>query len=120
MAQVIVSIDGKTFRMVCAEGEEAHLSRLAALLDAKIALMRRDFGEIGDLRLTVMAALTFIDEVAELQERLSASAAETEAVEARAVQLLHHQGAREKALAATLERMTQRIERITDMITGKG
>ncbi|MCG6122529.1 MAG: cell division protein ZapA [Microvirga sp.] len=65
MAQVTVTIAGKTYRMACADGEEAHLEGLAAALDAKITQMRDAFGEIGDMRLQVMAALTVVDELTE-------------------------------------------------------
>jgi hypothetical protein len=58
MPQVVVNIDGKTYRMACGEGEEPHLTALAAEVDRKIAELREGFGQIGDLRLTVMAAIT--------------------------------------------------------------
>jgi cell division protein ZapA len=62
--------------MACEEGQEAHLEALAKGFDAKIAEMRKAFGEIGDMRLHVMAALTFIDELNELKERMSILEAE--------------------------------------------
>lgn len=76
MAQVTVTIAGHTYRIACAEGEEAHLERLAAAYDAKIAEMRAAFGEIGDLRLHVMAAMTQADELDATKRRLAALEAE--------------------------------------------
>ena len=70
MTQVTVTINGRQFRMACEDGEEAHLTRLAADLDQRIARLRARFGEIGDTRLTVMAALTLGDELAETSERM--------------------------------------------------
>ena len=58
MPQINVTINGRQFRMSCEAGEEAHLTELAADLDTRIARLRARFGEIGDTRLTVMAALT--------------------------------------------------------------
>ena len=58
MPQVNVTINGRQFRMACEDGEEPHLLRLAEDLDARITRLRGRFGEIGDTRLTVMAALT--------------------------------------------------------------
>jgi cell division protein ZapA len=72
MSQVTVSIAGHTYRIACAEGEEPHLQNLAALYDSRIADMRASFGEIGDLRLHVMAAITLADELAEARKRLEA------------------------------------------------
>ena len=57
MPQVNVTISGKAYRMACGEGEEPHLEALAQLYDGKIEEMRQAFGEIGDMRLHVMAAL---------------------------------------------------------------
>ncbi len=71
MPQVNVTIAGKAYRMACGDGEEAHLESLAALYDGKIEEMRRAFGEIGDMRLHVMAALMVADEVSELKQRIA-------------------------------------------------
>lgn len=72
MAQVNVSIAGRTYRMACDDGEEPHLERLAQQLDAKITELRGHFGEIGDQRITVMAALTIADDLSATGRRVSA------------------------------------------------
>ena len=69
MPQVNVTIAGKAYRMACGEGEEPHLEGLAQFYDGKIEEMRQAFGEIGDMRLHVMAALMVADEVSELRQR---------------------------------------------------
>ena len=71
MPQVSVIINGRQFRMACEYGEEARLARLAEDLDQRITRLRARFGEIGDTRLTVMAALTLADELSETKERLA-------------------------------------------------
>ena len=71
MAQVTVTIAEKSYRIACEDGQEDHLRRLAGEVDAKIGEMRRGFGEIGDNRLTVMAAITFVDEREELRQRVA-------------------------------------------------
>ena len=71
MPQIVVTIDGKTYRMACAEGEEQHLETLAADVDGKIAELRGSFGQIGDLRLTVMAAIMATDQLHEARRRLA-------------------------------------------------
>jgi cell division protein ZapA len=71
MPQVNVTIAGKAYRMACGEGEEPHLEGLARLYDGKIEEMRQSFGEIGDMRLHVMAALMVADEVSELRQRVA-------------------------------------------------
>src|ERR1700704_7152098 len=70
MSQVTVTINGRQFRMACEDGQESHLLRLAQDLDQRIERLRGTFGEIGDTRLTVMAALTVADELADMSGRL--------------------------------------------------
>jgi cell division protein ZapA len=79
MAQVNATIAGRNFRLACEDGQEEHLQALAKDMETRIADLREKFGEIGDTKLTVMAALTVADELAEtvaqvrrLQEELAA------------------------------------------------
>ena len=71
LGQVTVTIAEKVYRIACDDGQEEHLRNLASDVDAKIEEMRKSFGEIGDNRLTVMAAITFVDERQELRSRLA-------------------------------------------------
>ena len=64
MSHFSVTINGRQYRMACEEGQEPRLTRLASELDSRIAELRTRFGEIGDARLTVMAALTLNGSVA--------------------------------------------------------
>jgi cell division protein ZapA len=70
MAQLVVMIAGKVYRVACDEGEEARLGDLAQLVDAKISGLRARFGEIGDQRLIIMAALTLADEWSEANDHV--------------------------------------------------
>ncbi len=70
MPHVSVTINGRQYRMACDDGQEHHLARLAHELDQRIAKLRGNFGEIGDMRLTVMAALLIVDELSETHQRL--------------------------------------------------
>ena len=70
MAQVNATIAGRQFRLACEDGQEDHLQALAKDIDERIVELRKKFGEIGDTRLTVMAALTVADELAEASRKL--------------------------------------------------
>ena len=107
MAQVSVTIDGRKYRLACNEGEEARLAQVAGMVDDKIAELRRSFGEIGDQRLIVMAAMTFADSFAEAS---AATAAERERAKAASV--------RAEALAANLDALGARIEQLTERLAG--
>ncbi len=70
MAELAVMIDGRAYRVACDEGEEVRLGDLAQLVDAKISALRQRFGEIGNQRLIVMAAITLADEWTEANTRV--------------------------------------------------
>jgi cell division protein ZapA len=70
MATVNATIAGRQFRLACEDGQEEHLQALASDLDARIESLRKKFGEIGDTRLTVMAALMVADELAEAARKV--------------------------------------------------
>ncbi|HZD92079.1 MAG TPA: cell division protein ZapA [Pseudolabrys sp.] len=70
MAQVTATIAGRQFRLACEDGQEEHLLSLSADMDARIAELRQRFGEVGDTRLTVMAALMVADEVSEAKAQV--------------------------------------------------
>ncbi len=70
MPHVSVTINGKTYRMACDEGQEGHLLSLADRFDGYVNQLRGAFGEIGDQRLTVMAGVMVTDELQELEKRL--------------------------------------------------
>jgi cell division protein ZapA len=112
MPQVTVTIAGRSYRMACGEGEEAHLEGLAALYDGKIQEMRGSFGEIGDMRLHVMAALTLADDLAETRRRMAALEEEIAALRTLAAAGNERSQALEGQLADVLVKTAERIERL--------
>jgi cell division protein ZapA len=71
MPSVSVMINGKSYRMACDEGQEQHLVELGERLNTTIDELRNAFGEIGDQRLIVMAAITMADELSEERKRVA-------------------------------------------------
>ena len=117
MSQVSVVIDGKTFRMACEDGQEAHLEALGRHLDGRIGEMRKAFGEIGDLRLVVMAAITITDEFFEARKRGETLSGEVQSVKTEQSSVKADLGAREVEIAGQIDRMTQRLERIIALLS---
>jgi cell division protein ZapA len=113
MPQVSVTINSRQFRMACEDGEEAHLMRLADDLDQRISRLRARFGEIGDTRLTVMAALTLADELSEAKEKMQRSEAEVAALQDASVVSANHADNTQAAVVAALNAAAERIETIT-------
>ena len=78
MSHINVTINGRQYRMACEEGQEVRLLKLAENMEARVESLRGKFGEIGDSRLTVMAALTVCDELLDANARIRALEGELE------------------------------------------
>ena len=100
MSHINVTINGRQYRMACEEGQEVRLLKLAESLETRIQSLRGKFGEIGDARLTVMAALTVCDELVDAGNRIRSMEQEGRADEAQIVFITHE--AREADVQATL------------------
>ena len=113
MSQVSVTINGRQFRMACEDGQEAHLMELARDLDTRIEGLRAKFGEIGDTRLTVMAALTIADALSEMTLRIKHLEEDVAAMqEARSASAERARDA-QSSVAAALTAAAERLEIIT-------
>jgi cell division protein ZapA len=112
MSQVTVTINGRQFRMACEDGQESHLLRLAQDLDQRIERLRATFGEIGDTRLTVMAALTVADELADTSGKLRRLEEELAALQDARAAAAEHGDATQAAVAAALNSAAERIEQV--------
>jgi cell division protein ZapA len=113
MSQVSVTINGRQFRMACEDGQEGHLMKLARDLDARIETLRAKHGEIGDTRLTIMAALTMADELAETNQRLRRLEQEVAGLQEARVAAADRAKITQAAVAAALNAAAERIETVT-------
>ncbi|MFT0859098.1 cell division protein ZapA [Ancylobacter sp. G4_0304] len=112
MAHVSVTIAGRAYRMACDDGQEDHLTRLGQEVDAKIDQLRAAFGEIGDQRLSVMAAITIADELSETRRHVRALEQELQAERAARTGAQQRLGDNQKALAGTVLDAADRLERL--------
>ena len=113
MPQVSVTINGRQFRMACEDGEEARVTHLAEDLDGRIVQLRARFGEIGDMRLTVMAALALADELSEVKEKLERLEPELAKLREASVLSADRAQATQAAVVAALNAAAERIESLT-------
>jgi cell division protein ZapA len=113
MSQVNVTINGRQFRMACEDGQEGHVADLARDLDARIEGLRAKFGEIGDTRLTVMAALTVADELAEMGLRIKRLEQELAVLQDARVAAADRNKTAQAAVAAALAAAAERVENVT-------
>jgi cell division protein ZapA len=116
MSHINVTINARQYRMACEEGQEARLLKLAESLEARIQSLRGKFGEIGDARLTVMAAITVCDELLDAGQRIRALEEELNTL--RDVRAAAADRARQTqtAVANALNAAADRIERTTQVL----
>jgi cell division protein ZapA len=109
MSQVSVTIGRRKFRIACEDGQESHLTELAAGLDKRIGKLREIHGEIGE-RLTIMAALSLADEFAEASARAERAEAELAELKATRQTAAETAKATQTAVATALSSAAERIE----------
>jgi len=119
MATVMVTIDGKTYRMACEEGQEAHLIELARRFDLYVSHLKSSFGEIGDHRLSVMAGIMVLDEMDALEARLAIFERDNETLAQEKETMARQIEKREQNLAHVIENMAKRIERMGQRLNNR-
>ncbi|MDN4988647.1 cell division protein ZapA [Bradyrhizobium arachidis] len=116
MSHINVTINARQYRMACEEGQEVRLLKLAESLETRIQSLRGKFGEIGDARLTVMAALTVCDELVDAGNRIRTM--EQELIELRDFRNAAVERARltQTAVVNALNSAAERIEKSTQVL----
>ena len=110
MAQVTVTIDGKSYRMACDEGQEEHLHDLSQKFDRYIGHLKTSFGEIGDHRLAVMAGIMVMDELSELQRRVKGLESEIGTLRKTRDEALTKADKNDAALIGVISAVAERME----------
>lgn len=118
MPQVTISINGRVYRMGCDEGQEQMLLDLARDIDRRIEQYKTSFGEVGDMRLLLMAAMEMGDELGEMRRRLGSLESEVETLrQARSV-VADQMASSQDLMASTLDETARRIERLAAALNG--
>lgn len=68
MGQISITIQKRTYRVTCGDGEEARLEELAEYVRAKAAVLTEQYGRISDEHLMLMSALMVADELFDLRQ----------------------------------------------------
>jgi cell division protein ZapA len=116
MSHINVAINGRQYRMACEEGQEVQLLKLAESLESRIQNLRGKFGEIGDARLIVMAALTVCDELLDAKNRIRSLEEELAALRDGRVTAADRARATQTAVANALNSAADRIEKTTQVL----
>ncbi len=116
MSHINVTINGRQYRMACEEGQEVRLLKLAETLESRVEQLRGKFGEIGDQRLTVMAALTACDELLDAHARIRNLEQELSTLRDVRVAAVDRARQTQTAVANALNAAAERIERTTQVL----
>ena len=116
MSHINVTINGRQYRMACEEGQEVRLLKLAESLESRVTELRGKVGEIGDARLTVMAALTVCDELLDATARMRALEDELENLRNIRVAATDRARVTQVAVANALNAAADRIEKTTQVL----
>ena len=106
MAQVVIEINRREFKVTCEDGQEQRLKQLAAYFDRHVAELAGDLGQIGDARLMLLAALTICDQLFEAKERAAEMENGAEQLDPETL------GAASRAINAATSRITEMGRRL--------
>ena len=107
MAEVSLSIGGRTYTIACRDGGEEHLRGLAARVNAKVEEARGAVGSANEVRQLLFASLLLADEAAEAGTAAQGSATTSAPTPGPA---------RDPALAPALSALAARVEAIADAL----
>lgn len=116
MPEVNVEINGRKYRMACEEGQQQHLIGLAERFNTQVEGLKGVVGEIGDTRLTVMAGIAVLDELAEAERRIQALDAEVARLTEAGHAVAAEYDALEQAFAAKLGEAAKVIEGVAGVL----
>jgi cell division protein ZapA len=101
MAQVDVTINDRSYRIACDDGQDGHLIQLAQYVDNRVQELVSSVGQVGDARLLVMASLLIADELSETLTTLNNQSGTPQ-----------DDSPTMEHVAQTMESLAERIERI--------
>ncbi len=118
MAKVSININGRKYALGCEDGEEERLMRLGQKLDDRVNNMADQFGQIGDLRLMVMAGITMLDELDDMNKSVDAEV-DKRVVDLREENAFALKSASQSEMQATdsLLNAAERIERLASRLS---
>ena len=120
MADVQVEIDGKKYRMACEDGQEEHLLALADRFNRTVLDLKGDFGQVGDNRLVVMAAIAVLDELGEAEKRIDGLKADIAELTTAGRDLTIEAEELEQKFARRLAEAARKVEAIATAIDETG
>ena len=68
MAEVDISINGRSYRISCKDGEEERIKSLATLINNQVQKLSEKIGQLGEARMILLASLVLLDKSDEIEK----------------------------------------------------
>ena len=68
MAEVDISINGRSYRISCKDGEEERVKSLATLINDQVQKLSEKIGQLGEARMILLASLVLLDKSDEIEK----------------------------------------------------
>ena len=68
MAEVDISINGRSYRISCKNGEEERVKSLATLINNQVQKLTEKIGQLGEARMILLASLVLLDKSDEIEK----------------------------------------------------
>src|SRR6185436_4379154 len=121
MSTVRVNINGKEYQLACDDGQEEQLVALAQEVDDRVRLLSRQIPHSSEPLSLLMVSLTLADELADTKRTMRQLQGQIHRLQEMVdqEQLVNDQarlGEMESAMAATLQDVADRIEKIAEQL----
>ena len=68
MAEVDITINGRSYRISCKDGEEERIKSLSSLINNQVQKLSEKIGQLGEARMILLAALVLLDKSDEVEK----------------------------------------------------
>ena len=118
MAEMTISINSRPFQIMCRDGDEAEVSRLAEDLAARVATLKQTAPRAGDSHLLVLAGLMLASELRDLRRDIEAIRQDVSKAGSARSDLTAKMDEMEDAVAAALVLAAEKVERLIEPADG--
>ena len=68
MAEVDITINGRSYRISCKDGEEERIKSLSSLINNQVQKLSEKIGQLGEARMILLASLVLLDKSDEVEK----------------------------------------------------
>ena len=68
MAEVDITINGRSYRISCKDGEEERIKSLSSLINNQVQKLSEKIGQLGEARMILLASLVLLDKSEETEK----------------------------------------------------